>query len=158
MEALAISKSIANRTREPLDYNRQCLAEGLANLGGSFFQCLPGSGSLTRSAINFQAGAVSRWSGVFAAVAVAIVIVLFGPSARFIPKPALAGILLVTAAGLIDWQRLRYALHASRYDAGLVLVTALAAVFVSVELSILIGVALSIVMFVPAPPGSRPAN
>ena len=151
LEALAISKSIANRTREPLDYNRQCLAEGLANLGGSFFQCLPGSGSLTRSAINFQAGAVSRWSGVFAAAAVAMVIVLFGPSARFIPKPALAGILLVTAAGLIDWQRLRYALHASRYDAGLVMVTALAAVFVSVELSILIGVALSIVMFVPAP-------
>ena len=149
LEALAISKSIANRTREPLDYNRQCLAEGLANLGGSFFQCLPGSGSLTRSAINFQAGAVSRWSGVFAAAAVAIVIVLFGPSARFIPRPALAGILLVTAAGLIDWQRLRYALHASRFDAGLVLVTALAAVFVSVELSILIGVALSIVMFVP---------
>ncbi len=67
LEALAISKSIAHRTREPLDYNRQCLAEGLANLGGSFFQCLPGSGSLTRSAINFQAGAVSRWSGVFAA-------------------------------------------------------------------------------------------
>ena len=149
LEALAIAKSIANRTREPLDYNRQCLAEGLANLGGGFFQCLPGSGSLTRSAINFQAGAVSRWSGVFAAAAVAVVVVLFGPLARFIPKPALAGILLVTAAGLIDWQRLRYALLASRYDAGLVIVTALAAVFVSVEFSILIGVALSIVMFVP---------
>jgi sulfate permease, SulP family len=149
LEALAISKSIANRTREPLDYNRQCLAEGLANLGGSFFQCLPGSGSLTRSAINFQAGAVSRLSGVFAAAAVALVIVLFGPFARFIPKAALAGILLVTAAGLIDWQRLRHALRASRFDAGLVTVTALAAVFVSVELSILIGVALSIVMFVP---------
>ena len=38
------------------------LAEGLANLGGGFFQCMPGSGSLTRSAINFQAGAVSRCS------------------------------------------------------------------------------------------------
>ena len=67
----------------------------------------------------------------------------------------MAGILLVTAAGLIDWQRLRYALRASRYDAGLVVVTALAAVFVSVEFSILIGVALSILMFVPAPRGSR---
>jgi SulP family sulfate permease len=149
LEALAISKAIAHRTREPLDYNRQCLAEGLANLGGSFFQCLPGSGSLTRSAINFQAGAVSRGSGVFAAAAVALGVVLFGPWARFIPRPALAGILLVTAAGLIDRQRLRYALRASRYDAGLVLATALAAVFISVELSILIGVALSIVMFVP---------
>lgn len=149
LEALAIAKSIANRTREPLDYNRQCLAEGLANLAGGFFQCLPGSGSLTRSAINYQAGAVSRWSGVFAAAAVAVVVLLFGPLTHFIPKAALAGILLVTAAGLIDWQRLRYALHASRYDAWLVAVTALAAVFVSVEFSILIGVALSILMFVP---------
>ena len=70
----------------------------------------------------------------------------------------MAGILLVTAAGLIDWQRLRDALRASRFDAGLVLVTALAAVFVSVELSILIGVALSIVMFVPALCGSGRAN
>jgi SulP family sulfate permease len=149
LEALAIGKSIANRTRLPLDYNRQCLAEGLANLGGGFFQCLPGSGSLTRSAINFQAGAVSRWSGVFAAAAVAIVVLLFGPLAQFIPKPALAGILLITAAGLIDWPRLRYAIRASHYDAWLVAVTALAAVFVSVEFSILIGVALSILMFVP---------
>jgi sulfate permease, SulP family len=149
LEALAIAKSIAARTRERLDYNRQCLAEGLANLGGGFFRCLPGSGSLTRSAINFQAGAVSRWSGVFAAAVVAVVVLLFGPLARFIPKAALAGLLLVTAAGLIDWQRLRYAVRASRYDAWLVAVTALAAVFVSVEFSVLIGVALSICMFVP---------
>jgi SulP family sulfate permease len=149
LEALAIAKSIASQSRQPLDYNRQCLAEGLANLTGSFFQCLPGSGSLTRSAINFQAGAVSRMSGVFAALAVAVVVALLGPLARFIPKSALGGVLLVTAAGLIDWRRLLYALRASRYDAGLVLVTAFAAVCVSVEFSILIGVALSILMFVP---------
>ena len=149
LEALAIAKSIAQQTRQPLDYNRQCLAEGLANLGGGFFQCLPGSGSLTRSAINFQAGAVSRWSGVFAAAAVALVVYFFAPLARFIPTAALAGILMVTAAGLIDRPRLRCALRASRFDALLVLTTAFAAVFVSVEFSILIGVTLSILMFVP---------
>jgi SulP family sulfate permease len=149
LEALAIAKSISQQTRQPLDYNRQCLAEGLANLGGGFFQCLPGSGSLTRSAINFQAGAVSRWSGVFAAAVVALVVVLLAPLSRFVPKAALAGILVVTAAGLVDRRRLLWALRASRFDAGLVLTTALAAVFVSVESSILIGVALSILMFVP---------
>ncbi len=148
-EALAIAKSIANQTRQPLDYNRQCLAEGVANFIGGFFQCLPGSGSLTRSAINFQAGAVSRMSGVFAAAAVALVVLLFAPLARFIPTAALAGLLMVTAAGLIDRRRLRHALRASRFDALLVLTTALAAVVVSVEFSILIGVTLSILMFVP---------
>lgn len=149
LEALAIAKAIAHQTREPLDYNRQCLAEGLANLTGGFFQCLPGSGSLTRSAINFQAGAVTRWSGVFAAGTVAVVVVLFARWAHFIPKASLAGILLVTAAGLFDRRRLGRALSASRYDAGLVLTTAFSAVFISVEFSILIGVAFSILMFVP---------
>jgi SulP family sulfate permease len=149
LEALAIAKSLAQQTRETLNYNRQCLAEGLANFCGGLFQCLPGSGSLTRSAINFQAGAVTRWSGVFAAMAVSLVVLVFAPWARYIPKAALAGILLVTAAGLCDPKRLKRAICASRFDAGLVLTTAFAAVFVSVEFSILIGVALSILMFVP---------
>jgi SulP family sulfate permease len=149
LEALSIAKAIAYQTRQRLDFNKQCLAEGLGNFCGGFFQCLPGSGSLTRSAINFQAGAVSRWSGVFTAAAVALVVVLFAPLARFIPKAALGGILLVTAAGLIDIRRIGRAVRASRYDAGLVLATALSAVFIGVEFAILIGVVLSILMFVP---------
>jgi SulP family sulfate permease len=149
LEALAIAKSIASYTRQPLDYNRQCLAEGLANFTGGFFQCLPGSGSLTRSAINFQSGAASRFSGVVSAGTVALVILLFAPSARYVPKAALAGLLLVTASRLIDWKRMSYAVRASRYDAGLVLVTAFSAIFISVEFSILIGVALSFLLFVP---------
>lgn len=149
LEALSVAKAIAQHTRQRLDYNRQCLAEGLANLCGGFFQCLPGSGSLTRSTINFQAGAATRWSGVFAAAAVAIVVCLFGPLAAYIPKPALAGILLVTAAGLIDRRRVAHAVRASRFDALLVLATAASAVLIGVEFSILIGVGLSILMFVP---------
>jgi len=63
LEALAVAKSIATYTRQPLDYNRQIVAEGVGNLVGGFFQALPGSGSLTRSAINYQSGAVTRDSG-----------------------------------------------------------------------------------------------
>jgi len=149
LEALSIAKAISYQSGQPLDYNRQCLAEGLANVCGGFFQCLPGSGSLTRSAINFQAGAATRWSGVFSAAAVALVVCLFGPLAKYLPKAALAGILLVTAAGLIDHRRIRHAIRASRFDALLVLATAFSAVVIGVEFSILIGVGLSILMFVP---------
>jgi SulP family sulfate permease len=149
LEALAVAKSIASRTRQPLDYNRQCLAEGVSNLVGGFFQAVPGSGSLTRSSINFQAGAVTRMSGIYSGVILAVVVLLFGPSARYIPKPALAGLLFITAARLIDWRRLSYALRASRFDAGLVLVTALAAIFVSVDQSVLIGVGVSVLLFLP---------
>ncbi|MGB8353595.1 MAG: SulP family inorganic anion transporter [Chthoniobacteraceae bacterium] len=149
LEALAVAKSIATYTRQPLDYNRQCLAEGVSNLVGGFFQSLPGSGSLTRSSINYQAGAITRLSGIYSGAIVAAVVLLFGPYARFIPKPALAGLLFITAARLIDWRRLGYAVRASRFDAILVFITAFSAIFISVDESILIGVGLSIIMFVP---------
>lgn len=149
LEALAIAKSIAHETRQPLDYNRQCLAEGAANLVGGFFQCLPGSGSLSRSAINHQAGARTRFSGVVVSLAVAAALLTLAPLTQFIPKAALAGLLFVTAARLIDVKRLTYAFRASNYDAGLVTVTALSALTIGVEFSILVGVALSILLFVP---------
>jgi sulfate permease, SulP family len=149
LEALAVAKSIATYTRQPLDYNRQCLAEGIGNLVGGFFQSLPGSGSLTRSAINYQSGAITRMSGIYSSAIVGIAVLALGPYARFIPKSALAGLLFITAARLIDWKRLGYAIRASRFDAILVFVTALAAIFISVEDSILIGVAISLLLFVP---------
>jgi SulP family sulfate permease len=69
----------------------------------------------------------------------------------------LAGLLFVTAARLIDWNRLGYAIRASRFDAALVAATAFTAIFISVEDSILVGVTLSILLFVPraAKPGIR---
>jgi SulP family sulfate permease len=149
IEALSIAKAIANETKQKLDYNRQILAEGLANLTGGFFQCLPGSGSLSRSAINYQAGAATRFSGVITAAVVAVAIILFAPLLAYIPKPALAGLLLVTAARLVDFKRLFFTLRATRYDAGLVMVTALTAVLVDLDTAVLLGVALSILLFVP---------
>src|SRR5262249_34719477 len=137
------------QTGQKLDINQQCLSEGLANFAGSFFQCFPGSGSLTRSAINQQTGAVSQWSGVFSAAAVAAILLAFAPLAYYIPAACLAGILMVTAAGIVDRPRLVYHLRATRFDAGIVVATALAAVFVSVEFCILIGVFLSFLLYVP---------
>jgi SulP family sulfate permease len=149
LEALAIAKSIASQTRQTLDFNRQCLAEGLANLVGGFFQCLPGSGSLSRSAINFQAGAATRLSGILTAGFVALAVLGAAPLARYVPKPALAALLLLTAARLIDLKHLAYAMRASRMDGGIVVVTGLSALAFGLDQAILIGVALSILLFVP---------
>ncbi|HEY7425999.1 MAG TPA: SulP family inorganic anion transporter [Gemmataceae bacterium] len=149
LEAAAVSKSIAARTRQRLDFNRECLGQGLANLGGSLFQCMPGSGSLTRSNINWQAGAVSRWAGVLSALVVAAALLLLAPLAEYVPKPALAALLIVTGYRLIDRSRLFYCLRATRYDAVIALSTAAAAMLISIELSILIGVCVSFLLFVP---------
>jgi SulP family sulfate permease len=149
LEAVAMAKSIAGRTGQTLDINQQCLSEGAANLAGSFFQCIPGSGSLTRSAVNQQAGAVTQWSGVFSAVAVAAMVLLFAKYAGYIPKASLAGLLMLAAFRMVDLAQLAFHLRATRFDAGVVLATAIAAVAISVEFCIVIGVFLSFVLYVP---------
>jgi len=149
LEAIAMAKAIAAQTGQKLDMNQQCLSEGLANLTGSFFHCFPGSGSLTRSAINQQSGAQTQWSGVISAVAVAATMLLFAPVARYIPRAALAGILILTAWQMVDRKQLLYHLRATRFDALIVVATAASAVFISVEFCILIGVFLSFLLYVP---------
>jgi sulfate permease, SulP family len=149
IEALSIAKAIAHQTHQKIDYNRQIMAEGLANLGGGCCQSLPGSGSLSRSAINFQAGAATRFSGIVSAATVAVALLLFAPLLRYVPQPALAGLLLVTAARLVDFKRLIYTLKASRYDAGLVIITAFTGIAIDLDKAVLLGVILSIALFVP---------
>ena len=155
LEALAMAKAIAAQTGQRLDIGQQCLSEGVANLTGSFFHCFPGSGSLTRSAINQQAGAVSQWSGVVCAASVAAIMLLFAPLAQYIPSSALAGLLILTGWRMVDRHQLNYHLRATRFDAGIVVATALAAVFISVEFCILIGVLLSFVLYVPRAAGAH---
>lgn len=149
LEAIAMAKAIAARTRQKLDMNQQCLSEGIANLAGSFFQCYPGSGSLTRSAINHQAGGMTQWSGVFSALAVALTVLVAAPAARFIPKAALAGILIVTVFRMVDRQKLSYHLRATKFDAVITLATAISAVAISIEFCIMIGTFLSFLFYVP---------
>ncbi|HEY5315494.1 MAG TPA: SulP family inorganic anion transporter [Pirellulales bacterium] len=149
LEAVAMAKAIAAKTEQKLDINQQCLSEGLANLAGSLFQCFPGSGSLTRSTVNQQSGAVTQWSGVISAVAVAAAVLVFAPYAHYIPKASLAAILVLSAWKLVNRKQLAYYLRATRFDAAIVLLTAVSAVAISVEFCVLIGVFLSFVLYVP---------
>ncbi|HVM98267.1 MAG TPA: SulP family inorganic anion transporter [Candidatus Acidoferrales bacterium] len=149
LEAISMAKAIAAQTRQKLDMNQQCLSEALANLAGSTFQCMPGSGSLTRSAINQQTGASTQWSGVVSAVAVALIMMVFAPYAKYIPRAALAGILMLTAWKMVDRRVLMYHVRSTRFDAAIVTVTAFAAIAISVEFCVLIGVLMSFMLTVP---------
>jgi len=149
LEAISMAKAIAAVTRQKLDLNQQCLSEGVANMAGSFFSCMPGSGSLTRSAINQQAGARTQWAGVISAAAVALIVVSLAPFARYIPRSALAGLLMLTAARMVNLEDLKYHVRASRFDAVIVTTTAVAAFAISIEFCVLIGVIMSFLLAVP---------
>lgn len=149
LEAISMAKGIAAVTRQKLDLNQQCFSEGYANVAGAFFGCMPGSGSLTRSAINQQAGARTQWSGVVSAIAVAATMFFFAPLAQYIPRAALAGLLIVTATKMVNIADLRYHMRASNFDKAIVLTTAISAFAISIEFCILIGVVMSFLLAVP---------
>jgi SulP family sulfate permease len=149
LEAVAMAKAIASQTGQKLDVNQQCLSEAVANTVGSCFQCYPGSGSLTRSVVNKEAGAQTQWSGVISAIAVGLTIVFLAPLAYYIPRAGLAGILMISAYRLVEWDQLRFYIGATRFDAIIVSATAISAVAISIEFCVLIGIFLSFVLYVP---------
>jgi len=77
-----------------------------------------------------------------------VAVLALAPLARFVPKPVLAALLLLTAARLIEPQRLLYAMRASRQDAAVLLLTILCALAFGLDVAILVGVALSILLYV----------
>ncbi len=83
----------------------------------------------------------------------ALTLVAAGPLAQFIPRPALAGVLMLTAVRMVDREALKYHFRVTRFDAAIVVITAVAAVAISVEYCILIGVLLSFMFYVPRQPG-----
>ncbi len=158
LEAISMSKSLLSQNRltlppgavpERFDPNQQCFSEGIANLVGGLFGCMPGSGSLTRSAINQQAGGRTQWSSILSAVAVALIMLAFAPFAQYIPRSVLAGLLMLTAARMVNLDELRYHLRASSFDAWIVVATAVAAFAISIEFCVLIGVVMSFMLAVP---------
>ncbi|AFM41585.1 sulfate permease-like transporter, MFS superfamily [Desulfosporosinus acidiphilus SJ4] len=102
VEAISSAKSIATLSRQKIDPNQEFIGQGIANIASSFFQGFPGSGSFTRTALNYHSGAVSRLSGVLQGGIMAVVLLFFAPFAKYIPTACLAGVMMVTAYNLVN--------------------------------------------------------
>ncbi|AET67377.1 sulfate permease-like transporter, MFS superfamily [Desulfosporosinus orientis DSM 765] len=150
VEAIAISKSIATTSRQKIDANQEFIAQGLANAGGSFFQCFAGSGSFTRSAINYQSGAVTRLAGMMSGVVVALVLLFFAPYAQYIPSPCLAGVILVIAYNMVDKKEIKHIIKAGKFksDSLAMMATCIATIVLPhLDVAIYTGIAISIALY-----------
>jgi SulP family sulfate permease len=147
VEAISISKSIALSSEQRINPNQEFLGQGLSNMIGAFFQCIPASGSFTRSAINFDAGAKTKLAGILSGIIVAVMLIFFAPYAKYIPKASLAGVLIIVAYGMVNKHAIKKIVKASRYDMAVMAVTILATVLMpDLERAILIGIAVSVIV------------
>jgi SulP family sulfate permease len=142
---------MALKTGEKVNVNKEFRALGTANIVGSFFSSLAVSGSFTRSTISQDSGGSSRLTGVIAACVLALVAVSFGPYVKYVPKTALAGIIIFTAFKMIDWSRIRLIGNATRGDAFAMGVTFIATLTVPLDSAIYLGVIASIAGYLHRP-------
>lgn len=146
LEAISIGRAYATRRGEVYDSNQEIVGQGLSNLAGGFFQAYAGSGSFTRSGLNAESGARTPMSAIFAAGWLLIMLIVVAPLVIYIPVPAMAGIILYVAWRLIDMKEIRHIFH-SKAETSILLATFLAGVVVELEFSIVVGVVLSLIVF-----------
>jgi SulP family sulfate permease len=142
IEAVAIGQSLALRHGRRTNPDQECLGLGLAHLVGGFFQCMPGSGSYTRSALVEQTGGQTRFANVFFGIATGAALVLLPGLLNRIPLAALAGLLVYIGIRLVDLRRIRRVLATSRADSAVMLVTCGVTVAVGVEHGVFTGILL----------------
>jgi len=148
VEAVSISKAIASKTHQKIDPNQEFIGQGMANLGGSFFSCIAGSGSFTRSAITYQNGGKTRLTGVLVGAIILVVLIFLAPFARYIPNASLAGVIMIVAYSMIDKKTLKKVLTTNRNDAIVLLATMLTTIFAPhLEQAIYAGVTISILLY-----------
>ncbi|WP_432695707.1 SulP family inorganic anion transporter [Marinobacterium sp. YM272] len=147
IEAVSIARAIAVRSGQQINGNQEFIGQGLSNLVGSFFSCFAGSGSFTRSGANYDAGARTPLAAIFAAVMLALILMLMPGITAYLPLSAMAGTILLIAWNLIDFHHIRQILGANRNEATILAVTFLATLLVELEFAIYIGVILSLIIY-----------
>lgn len=147
VESNAVARSIAAQSGDRLDTSSEFAGQGLANLVAGFTGGYPTSGSVSRSALNFEDGARSRMSGVLTGVFMLTVLLVLGPIVDLTPIPSLAGLLLVVAVDLVDVQEIA-SLMSSRWSDRLAFGGTLIGTFLlPLDEAIYLGVVISLVLF-----------
>jgi SulP family sulfate permease len=147
VESISIARSIASQTNQRLDSNQEFFGQGLANVASGLFGGYPIAGSFTRSAVNHSAGASTALSSLFASLFVLIAILALGPLAAYVPQPALAGVIMVTAYGLIEREEMERIWRSNHGDRTIMAVTFLATLALPLEYAVLAGIGLSLIYY-----------
>ena len=150
LENTVMAKSIAAKSGDIPNTNQDMFSLGIANISTSLIAPMPASGSLTRSALNYESGAQTRFASVFAGLLAlaGFFILAHAPIVENIPKASLAALVIGIAISLINWKNIRICLLSTRDDSIVILATICASLLLPrLDYAIFIGVGLSLSLF-----------
>ncbi|XP_073148156.1 sulfate transporter 1.3-like [Henckelia pumila] len=142
-EAVAIGRTFAAMKDYHLDGNKEMVALGSMNIIGSMTSCYVATGSFSRSAVNYMAGVNTAVSNIVMSIVVMLTLLVITPLFKYTPNAILAAIIISAVVGLIDLQAMKVIWKIDKFDFVACMGAFFGVVFVSIEIGLLIAVALS---------------
>ena len=147
VESVSMGQMLAAKRRQRISPNQELIGLGAANLAAGFTSGMPVTGGLSRTVINYDAGAQTPAAGAFAALGIALVTMAFTGWLYYLPIATLAATITVSILTLVDIPMLRQTWRYSRSDFAAMAVTILLTLVEGIEAGIIGGVTLSIALF-----------
>ncbi|GAA4912500.1 SulP family inorganic anion transporter [Mucilaginibacter defluvii] len=128
--------------------NRECIAQGSANILNGFFFGMGGCPMIAQTLVNLTAGARARLSGIIASLTILMIILFGAPVIEKLPMAALTGVMIMVAIGTFEWVSLRIINKMPRQDIFVGILVAVITVWLhNLALAVLIGVIISALVF-----------
>ncbi|MGW4350989.1 SulP family inorganic anion transporter [Nocardia sp. NPDC004582] len=148
-QSASIGPTVPNPDGSRSSMNGDFIAQGIGNVGGGLFGGLPTGGSMSRTGVAVSAGARTRWTGIFAGLWLALLVLLFGSLAGRIPMPVIGGLLIVIAGELFMGRvkDIRMVLRTSWMSSLAMIATFVATTQIPLQQAIILGAILSLILF-----------
>jgi SulP family sulfate permease len=148
IESLLCGAAGGRMKGEKLSADRELLAQGIGNIIIPFFGGVPATAAIARTSVAIKSGSQTRLTGIFHAAGLLISMFLLAPFMSQIPLSALAGVLIVTAWRMNEWESIRF-IFQKKFKTAIAqfLITMLATVIFDLTLAIVIGVVFSVLFF-----------
>lgn len=147
VESVSVGQTLAARRRQRIDPDQELVALGASNLGAAFSGGFPVTGGFARSVVNFDAGAQTPAAGVFTAAGILLASLFLTPALFYLPQATLAATIVVAVLSLVDFSVFRKTWAYSKPDFIAVLATLLATLTVGVETGLVVGVGVSLALY-----------
>lgn len=147
VESVSVGQTLAAKRRQRIEPDSELLGLGAANLSAAFSGGFPVTGGFARSVVNYDAGAQTPMAGVFTAIGIGLSVMLLTPLLHNLPQAVLAATIIVAVLSLVDLGSLKRTWRYSPQDGAAQAATLLGVLLIGVEVGILLGVGLSLLLF-----------
>ncbi|KAG2402801.1 Sulfate transporter 3.1 [Vigna angularis] len=153
-EGIAVGRSFAMYKNYNIDGNKEMIAMGTMNIVGSFTSCYITTGPFSRSAVNYNAGCKTAASNIIMSIAVMLTLLFLTPLFHYTPLVVLSAIIVSAMLGLIDYEAAIHLWKIDKFDFVVCMSAYIGVVFASVEIGLVIAVAISllrVLLFIARP-------